>query len=137
MEKLSLKEQLASVEPLLENLREIREKRLRQFAEVLSQIEKIKAEIEGFSYPHPPTNDVKIEQDDLSVRRLTEYQLQLKSLQKDKVCFLLMQFPVSLPGLLQSAYIKYLLGVSSLDLKVENTFCETLIIRYYIYWLYL
>ncbi|KAG6483413.1 hypothetical protein ZIOFF_060058 [Zingiber officinale] len=85
MEKLSLKELLASVDPLLENLREMREERLRQFAEVLSQIEKIKAEIEGFSYPHPPTNDVKIKQDDLSVRKLTEYQLQLKALQKDKV----------------------------------------------------
>ncbi|XP_042430710.1 65-kDa microtubule-associated protein 6-like [Zingiber officinale] len=84
MEKLSLKELLASVDPLLENLREMREERLRQFAEVLSQIEKIKAEIEGFSYPHPPTNDVKIKQDDLSVRKLTEYQLQLKALQKDK-----------------------------------------------------
>ncbi|XP_074570881.1 65-kDa microtubule-associated protein 6-like [Curcuma longa] len=85
MEKLSLKEQLASVDPLLENLREMRKERLRQFAEVLSQIEKIKAEMEGgFSYPHPPTNDVKIEQDDLSVRKLTEYQLQLKDLQKDK-----------------------------------------------------
>ncbi|KAG6530372.1 65-kDa microtubule-associated protein 6-like isoform X2 [Zingiber officinale] len=84
MEKLSLKEQLASVTPLLEVLREIRAERSRQFTDVQSQIEKIKAEIEGTTCHHPPTNAVEIEQDDLSIRKLTEYQLQLKGLQKDK-----------------------------------------------------
>ncbi|XP_074555873.1 65-kDa microtubule-associated protein 6-like isoform X1 [Curcuma longa] len=84
MEKLPLKEQLASVTPLLEVLREIREERSRQFTDVQSQIEKIKAEIEGTTCHPPPTNAVEIEQDDLSIRRLTEYQLQLKGLQKDK-----------------------------------------------------
>lgn len=86
-----MKEQLASVNPLLEVLRGIREERLRQFTDVQSQIEKIKAEIEGTTYHHPPTNAVKLEQDDLSIRKLKEYQLQLKGLQKDKVCFLFMQ----------------------------------------------
>ncbi|CAD5194772.1 unnamed protein product [Musa acuminata subsp. malaccensis] len=86
MEKrLPLKEQLASVNPLLEDLRKKKEERLKQFADIKSQIEKINVEILGSSHhDHSPANPVKIEEDDLSIRKLTEYQSQLCILQKEK-----------------------------------------------------
>ncbi|WOK97526.1 65-kDa microtubule-associated protein 6-like [Canna indica] len=81
--RLSLKEQLASVNPLLEDLRKKREERLKQFADIQSQIQKINAEIAD-DQCHSQANAVKVEEADLSIRKLTEYQLQLQSLQKDK-----------------------------------------------------
>lgn len=96
MEKrLPLKEQLASVNPLLEDLRKKKEERLKQFADIKSQIEKINVEILGSSHhDHSPANPVKIEEDDLSIRKLTEYQSQLRILQKEKVCLVMQQVPL-------------------------------------------
>lgn len=84
-----MREQLASVNPLLEDLRKKKEERLKQFADIKSQIEKINVEILGSS--HHDHSPVKIEEDDLSIRKLTEYQSQLRILQKEKVCLVMQQ----------------------------------------------
>ncbi|CAL9771610.1 unnamed protein product [Musa acuminata subsp. burmannicoides] len=81
----SLKERLASVTPLLEDLRMKKEERVKQFSDILSQIEKLNADITGFSHQYDSlTIGVKIEEHDLSTRKLTEYQAKLRSLQKEK-----------------------------------------------------
>ncbi|CAN6320769.1 unnamed protein product [Urochloa humidicola] len=81
----SLKDQLAAVTPLLEELRAKKEERIKQISNVQSQIEKIKAQISDHSYQN---NDgsVKHHNDDhdLSTRRISDLQMQLRNLQKEK-----------------------------------------------------
>ncbi|XP_008798245.2 65-kDa microtubule-associated protein 6 [Phoenix dactylifera] len=86
MEKqTSLREQLASVTPLLEELQVKKGERVKQFAELQSQIEKISAEITGYSHRSDALNHpFTVEEHDLSITKLTEYQTQLRSLQKEK-----------------------------------------------------
>ncbi|CAL9762291.1 unnamed protein product [Musa acuminata subsp. burmannicoides] len=74
----SLKGKLASVNPILENLQKKKEDRVKQFSDIWSQIEKLNVEITGFR------DAVTIEEHDLSIRKLTEYQTKLRSLQKEK-----------------------------------------------------
>lgn len=80
---MSLKEQLASVTPLLEDLRVKKEERIKQFSEVRSQIDKISAEISGQNLQYSSYADEL----DLSIRKLDEYQTQLQNLQKEKVIY--------------------------------------------------
>lgn len=94
MEKqTSLREQLASVTPLLEELRVKKGERVKQFAELQSQIDKISAEITGYGHRsdalYSPFN---VEEHDLSIRKLTEYQTQLANLQKEKVIAIKIRF---------------------------------------------
>jgi protein regulator of cytokinesis 1 len=86
-----LKEKLASVTPLVEELKKKKEERVKQFIDIKAQIEKISGEICGtFS-----VNDVSVsstggvDEQDLSIRRLNEYQTHLRSLQKEKVGIML------------------------------------------------
>ncbi|WOL09373.1 65-kDa microtubule-associated protein 6 [Canna indica] len=82
---ISLKEKLGSVTPLLEDLRAKKEDRLKQFSDILAQIEKLNAEISGFSHQYDSLNSyIKVEEHDLSTRKLNEYQTKLRSLQKEK-----------------------------------------------------
>ncbi|OMO60832.1 Microtubule-associated protein, MAP65/Ase1/PRC1 [Corchorus capsularis] len=81
----SLKEKLASVTPLLEDLRMKKEERMKQFADITSQIEKISGEISGYNYPSDTMiSSLTLEEQDLSLRRLTEFQTHLQTLQKEK-----------------------------------------------------
>lgn len=84
-----MKEKLASVTPLVEELKKKKEERLKQFEDIKTQIEKISGEICGI---HPVNDDVSStdgkEEQDLSLRRLNEYQTRLRSLQKEKVCIM-------------------------------------------------
>jgi len=90
----SLKEQLASVTPLLEELRVKKEERVKQFADIRTQIQKITSEMTEFNSQNDAvTNPVDIEEHDLSIRKLNEYKAQLQTLQKEKVFFFL-QFPL-------------------------------------------
>jgi len=88
----SLKEKLASVTPLVEELKKKKEERLKQLADIKTQIEKISGEICGI---HPVNDDVSVsstggvDEQDLSLRRLNEYQMHLRGLQKEKVCIML------------------------------------------------
>ncbi|KQK22670.1 hypothetical protein BRADI_1g68710v3 [Brachypodium distachyon] len=76
----SLKEQLAAVTPLLEDLRATKEERIKQFSNVQSEIEKINAQISDHSYQHERLNNDY----DLSTRRLADLQMQLRNLQREK-----------------------------------------------------
>ena len=82
----SLKEQLASITPLAEDLRLKKEERLKQFAEIRAQIEKINGEISGYNH-HINTmiGSLTLEEQDLSLRNLNECQTHLRNLQKEKV----------------------------------------------------
>ncbi|XP_043695433.1 65-kDa microtubule-associated protein 6-like isoform X2 [Telopea speciosissima] len=81
----TLKEKLASVSPLVEDLKMKKEERIKQFADVKAQIEKISGEISGYSQINGAvTNCLNMEEQDLSLRKLTDYQTHLHNLQKEK-----------------------------------------------------
>lgn len=80
----SLRDQIANVTPLLETLRLRREERVRQFSEIRSQIETIRSELSDSQQVTVSGSTVNDEQD-FSVRRLNEYQAELKAHQKEKV----------------------------------------------------
>ncbi|KAL3651196.1 hypothetical protein CASFOL_004198 [Castilleja foliolosa] len=77
----SLKGQLAAVTPLVDDLKLKKVERMKQFADIKSQIDKISGEISGCGQINV---DEKEQEDDLSLRKLMEYQSNLRSLQKDK-----------------------------------------------------
>ncbi|GJU95229.1 65-kDa microtubule-associated protein 6-like protein [Tanacetum coccineum] len=77
----SLKGQLMIVTPLVEDLKLKKEERIKQFADIKGQIEIINGEILGYSQI---TNTVNLEEQDLSTRKLSEYQSHVRSLQKEK-----------------------------------------------------
>ncbi|XP_031497648.1 65-kDa microtubule-associated protein 6 isoform X1 [Nymphaea colorata] len=81
----TLKEQLGLVTPLLEGLRAKKEERVKQFADIKGQIEKISKEINGYAEPNDSiTSPDAVEEHDLSLRKLNEYHIHLQSLQKEK-----------------------------------------------------
>lgn len=80
----SLKAQLAYVTPLVEDLKLRKEERFKQFADINTQIEKIMGEISGYSHIINSVNSMNLEEQDLSLRKLTEYQSHLRNLQKEK-----------------------------------------------------
>ncbi|KAL0908722.1 hypothetical protein M5K25_023229 [Dendrobium thyrsiflorum] len=77
----SLKGQLAFITPMVENLRSKKDERVNKIAAIRSEIEKIIGEINGQNFQ---TNVGKVDDDDLSIRKLNDYQAQLRSLQKEK-----------------------------------------------------
>ncbi|BFG17338.1 hypothetical protein CerSpe_036120 [Prunus speciosa] len=81
----SLKQKLASVAPLVEDLRVKKEERMKQFSDIKVQIEKISGEISGYNHlNNAPVISLTLDEQDLSVRKLTEYQAHLHTLQKEK-----------------------------------------------------
>ncbi|KAL6190402.1 hypothetical protein ACLB2K_036800 [Fragaria x ananassa] len=81
----SLKEKLASVAPLLDNLKMKKEARMKQFADIKTQIEKISEEISGYDNLNSSLiSSITLDEQDLSSRKLTEYQGHLHTLQKEK-----------------------------------------------------
>lgn len=80
----SLKAQLAMVTPLVEDLKLKKEERIKQFAEIKGQIEKINSEISGYTQFVDAVSSLNLEEQDLSFRKLGEYQSQLRTLQKEK-----------------------------------------------------
>ena len=85
---LSLKEQLAAVVPVLENLKCKKEERIKQFSDIRSQIEKIRFELSEYDDQGDNESSLAEDQHDLSTRKLNSYQAQLRALQKDKVYIL-------------------------------------------------
>ncbi|KAJ0981235.1 hypothetical protein J5N97_009490 [Dioscorea zingiberensis] len=83
-DKTTLKEQLASVTPILEDMRVKKEERIKEFADIRSQIEKITAEIMGCANQNNAVSSICPDDQDLSLRKLNEYKAQLRTLQKDK-----------------------------------------------------
>jgi protein regulator of cytokinesis 1 len=82
----SLKEKLAAVTPLVEELRIQKEERMKQFSDIKAQIEKISGEISGYSdHLNKAMNiSLTLEEQDLTLRNLNEYQTHLRTLQKEK-----------------------------------------------------
>ncbi|XP_068667879.1 65-kDa microtubule-associated protein 1-like isoform X1 [Aristolochia californica] len=80
----TIKEQLAAIAPLLEQLWKQKEERIKEFTDVQSQIQKIRGEISGnidkFEKAGPPT----VDEEDLSLNKLDDFQSQLQELQKEK-----------------------------------------------------
>ncbi|XP_019176630.1 PREDICTED: 65-kDa microtubule-associated protein 6-like [Ipomoea nil] len=81
---MPLKEQLASITPLVEDLKLEKEERLKQFTDVKTQIEKISSEISGYGKVITAMSSLNLEENDLSLRKLSEYQTHLRSLQNEK-----------------------------------------------------
>lgn len=80
----SLKSQLDSVTPLVEELKCKKEERMKQFADIKAQIDKITSEIAGYGHNVASVSILNLEEQDLSVRKLMEYQSNLRALQKEK-----------------------------------------------------
>uniref|UniRef100_A0A0D9XEC8 Microtubule-associated protein MAP65-1a n=1 Tax=Leersia perrieri TaxID=77586 RepID=A0A0D9XEC8_9ORYZ len=79
-----LKEQLAAVVPVLESLKGKKEDRIKQFSDIQSQIEKIRSELSEYSDDDKKANTLIVDENDLSTRKLNNYQAQLRTLQKEK-----------------------------------------------------
>ncbi|KAF8098061.1 hypothetical protein N665_0275s0030 [Sinapis alba] len=79
----SLKEKLAYVTPLLEDLRLQKDERVKQFVDIKAQIEKMSGEISGYSATMLGSLTLEDHQE-LTLRKLNEYQTHLRSLQKEK-----------------------------------------------------
>lgn len=84
----SLKQKLASVTPVVEDLRKKKEERIKQLADIRAQIERISGEISEYGYANNgASSGLSLDEEDLSLRRLSEYQTCLRTLQKEKVFF--------------------------------------------------
>lgn len=83
----SLKEKLAAVRPMLEDLRLLKDERMKQFVDIKAQIEKMSGEISGYSdqLNKAMLGSLALDEQDLTLRKLNEYQTHLRSLQKEKV----------------------------------------------------
>ncbi|PON31908.1 Microtubule-associated protein, MAP65/Ase1/PRC [Parasponia andersonii] len=81
----SLKDKLASVAPLVEDLKLRKEERMKQFSDIKAQIEKISGEISGYSHLDTTAiGSLTLDDQDLSLRKLTEFQTNLHTLQNEK-----------------------------------------------------
>ncbi|KAI5679366.1 hypothetical protein M9H77_10316 [Catharanthus roseus] len=85
-EKMSgtLKEQLHSITPALREMQLRKEERVKQFRAVQSQIQKISDEIAGRSEYHDTSSSVVVNESDLSLKKLEEYQNELQRLHNEK-----------------------------------------------------
>lgn len=83
---VSLKEHLGLIMPLVDDLKAKKDERVKQFADIKSQIEKITSEISGSCSIANSLSTLNLEEHDLSTRKLSECQSHLHALQKEKVC---------------------------------------------------
>lgn len=58
---------------------------MKQFSDVKAQIDKINNEISGYGLLLSSMNSMNLEEQDLSLRKLADYQTRLRALQKEKV----------------------------------------------------
>ncbi|XP_050232281.1 65-kDa microtubule-associated protein 6 [Mercurialis annua] len=81
----SLKQKLASITPLVEDMKTKKEERMKQFDDIKAQIEKISGEISGYSnFSSSMMSSITLDEEDLSLRKLNDYQTHLRTLQKEK-----------------------------------------------------
>ncbi|KAG8472476.1 hypothetical protein CXB51_034273 [Gossypium anomalum] len=78
----TIKEQLAAIAPALEQLWKQKEERVKEFSDVQSQIQKICGEITGSA--NEQAGAPAVDESDLSLKKLNEYQEKLQELQKEK-----------------------------------------------------
>ncbi|KAF8390641.1 hypothetical protein HHK36_025168 [Tetracentron sinense] len=80
----TLKEQLDSIAPALREMQLRKEERVNQFRDVQMQIQKISAEIAGQSELNISPSNVIVNENDLSLKKLEEYQNELQRLRNEK-----------------------------------------------------
>ncbi|GJS54267.1 65-kDa microtubule-associated protein 8 [Tanacetum coccineum] len=80
----TLKEQLGAIAPALQKMQMRKAERMKQFRSVQSQIQKISTEIAGLFEYDDSLPDVIVNENDLSLKKLEEYQMELKRLHADK-----------------------------------------------------
>ncbi|XP_050373790.1 65-kDa microtubule-associated protein 8 [Argentina anserina] len=80
----TLKEQLDSITPALRDMRLRKEERVNKFRAVQEKIQKISAEIAGQSEYENSSSDVRVNENDLSLKKLEEYQTELQRLHNDR-----------------------------------------------------
>ncbi|MBA0550223.1 hypothetical protein Goshw_014412, partial [Gossypium schwendimanii] len=78
----TINEQLAAIAPALEQLLKQKEERVKEFSDIQSQIQKICGEIAGNASEQ--TGAPAVDESDLSLKKLNEYQVKLQELQKEK-----------------------------------------------------
>ncbi|KAK1606583.1 hypothetical protein QYE76_030256 [Lolium multiflorum] len=76
----SLKEQLNSITPALQEMQMRKEARLKQFIEVQTEVQRIASEIAGRS----ENEDVTVNEEDLSLKKLEDHQNELQRLKREK-----------------------------------------------------
>lgn len=81
----TLKEQLDSITPALREMQLRKEERVKQFRAVQGQIQKISAEIAGQSVYNESPSSIIVNENDLSLKKLEEYQNELQRLHSEKV----------------------------------------------------
>lgn len=81
----TLKEQLNSITPALKEMQLRKEERLTKFRVVQGQIHKISAEIAGWTEYSDLSSAVAVNENDLSLKKLEEYQSELQRLHSEKV----------------------------------------------------
>lgn len=59
---------------------------MKHFSDIRSQIEKISGEVSGYGSTVSSMSVLNLDEQDLSVRKIMEYQSKLRALQKEKVC---------------------------------------------------
>nr|DAD30578.1 TPA_asm: hypothetical protein HUJ06_009429 [Nelumbo nucifera] len=62
-----------------------KEERVKQFQDIQMQIQKISAKIEGNSELEISLSDIIVNENDLSLKKLEEYQVELQRLHEEKV----------------------------------------------------
>ncbi|EPS59050.1 hypothetical protein M569_15760, partial [Genlisea aurea] len=81
----SLREQMAAITPVVEDLKLKKEERMKQFTDIKMQIEKIAGEISGYGSSEVASfRSMNSDEEDLSLRKLNEFQTNLSALQKVK-----------------------------------------------------
>ncbi|CAJ1964035.1 unnamed protein product [Sphenostylis stenocarpa] len=81
----TIKEQLAAIAPILEQLWQQKEERVKEFSDVQLQIEQICRDITGDLNPDQTgSGSFTVNESDLSLKKLDEYQSQLQELQREK-----------------------------------------------------
>lgn len=78
----TIKEQLSAIAPALEQLWKQKDKRIKEFFDVQSQIQKIHGEIAG---TNEHVANPAVDESDLSLKKLEEFRSQLQELLKEKV----------------------------------------------------
>ncbi|CAL0308912.1 unnamed protein product [Lupinus luteus] len=80
----TIKEQLAAIAPILEQLWKQKEEIIKVFSDVQSQIQNICGEIAGDFSSNDQAGTYAVDESDLSLEKLDKYQSQLQDLQKEK-----------------------------------------------------
>ncbi|KAJ6799025.1 65-kDa microtubule-associated protein 1-like isoform X1 [Iris pallida] len=80
----TIKDQLAAISPALEQLCKQKEERIKELGDIQSQIQIIHSEISGTLKIGKKVTTLAVDEDDLSLKMLDDFQSQLQELQKEK-----------------------------------------------------